>query len=97
MKKFVFLIAAITMMSCSQQEMKESVPSATADLKTKPSTRSYDDALRIAKDAIGMLENSKSTTRSNNKCRKIDLSESKVIMRDSKTRGESGDSDWVLP
>lgn len=96
MKKFVFLIAAITMMSCSQQEMKESVPSATADLKTKPSTRSYDDALRIAKDAIGMLENSKSTTRSNNKCRKIDLSESKVIMRDSKTRGESGDSDSLI-
>lgn len=83
MKKFVFLIAAITMMSCSQQEMKKSVPPTTADLKTKLGIRSYDDALAIARNAIGRLENKKSISRGINSSRKVDLTENKAIVRNN--------------
>lgn len=84
------------MMSCSQQEMTESVPSETANLKTKSGIRSYGEALKIAENAIGMLENPKASTRDAKHSRKIDFSASKFIMNKGKTRGDSNCSDSLI-
>lgn len=96
-KNLLFVLAAALMMAaCSKQEAIESAP-AIPTVKTYMSNmRSYEEALRIAENAIGMLEDSKSSTRSTENRRKIDLSENKVIMRDAKTRGESGASDSLI-
>ena len=96
MKKAFYLIVAIIMVACSKQKLSEQVPSKPSKQNIKLGIRSYDEALRIAENAIGMLEDSKSATRSGDKCRKIDISESKVILNNSKTRGESDDLDSLI-
>lgn len=96
-KNFLFVLAAVLMMAaCSKQESIESTPAIPTAKTSMSNMRSYEEALRIAENAIGMLEDSKSSTRSTEKCRKINLSENKVIMRDAKTRGESGASDSLI-
>lgn len=96
-KNFLFVLAAALMMAaCSKQESIESTPAIPTAKTSMSNMRSYEEALRIAENAIGMLEDSKSSTRSTEKCRKINLSENKVIMRDAKTRGESGASDSLI-
>ncbi len=96
MNRIIILIVAITLVACSKQELTEKVPSKPSKQVIKLGTRSYDEALKIAENAIGILENTKSTTRGNEKSRKIDLSESKVIMRDSQTRGVSDCIDTLI-
>lgn len=96
-KNIVFaFVAALVMAACTNQETIETAPAVPTAKTAQSNTRSYDEALKIAENAIGMLEDSKSTTRSGESCRKIDLSENKVIMRDAKTRGESDGSDSLI-
>lgn len=96
-KNIVFaFVAALVMAACSNQETIETAPAVPTAKTAQSNTRSYDEALKIAENAIGMLEDSNSTTRNGDKCRKIDLSDNKVIMRDAKTRGESDGSDSLI-
>lgn len=96
-KNIVFtFVAALVMAACTNQETIETAPAVPTAKTAHSNTRSYDEALKIAENAIGMLEDSNSTTRNGDKCRKIDLSDNKVIMRDAKTRGESDGSDSLI-
>lgn len=96
-KNIVFaFVAALVMAACTNQETIETAPAVPTAKTAQSNTRSYDEALKIAENAIGMLEDSKSTTRSGESCRKIDLSDNKVIMRDAKTRGELDGSDSLI-
>ncbi len=96
MKKALFVIVAITLVACSKQKLSEQAPSKLNKQEIRHTVRSYDEALKIAENAIDMLESSKSSTRSKEKCRKIDFTQNKVIMRDTKTRGDSITSDSLI-
>ena len=78
-KYFVFsFVVAFVMAACTNQETIETAPAVPTAKIAQNNIRSYDEALKIAQNAIGMLEDPKSTTRSDEKCRKIDFSENKV-------------------
>ena len=96
MKRIIILIVAITLVACSKQKLSEQAPSKLNKQEIRHTVRSYDEALKIAENAIDMLESSKSSTRSKKKCRKIDFTQNKVIMSEPKTRAELDDCDSLI-
>lgn len=95
-KLILTFVAVLTMTACSNQESIETAPVVPTVLKSKVGTRSYEDAVKIAENAISMLENSNTSTRSAENRRKIDFSENKVIVNDKKTRGDSEGIDSLI-
>ena len=63
-KLILTFVAVLTMTACSNQESIETAPVVPTVLKSKVGTRSYEDAVKIAENAISMLENSNTSTRS---------------------------------
>jgi len=98
MRKIILclFVAVFMMTACSNQETTESAQLIPTGVNTQSNTRSYEEALKIAENAIDMLESSKSSTRSEAKSRKIDFTQNKVIMHDTKTRGDSIISDSLI-
>lgn len=85
-----FVILLIT--ACTRQDGIETITTnSNNDIST---IRSYEEALKIAQDAIPILEK-KSTTRGKSKSRKIDLNENKVFKLDAKTRTQTSNDTLI--
>lgn len=92
--KNLSLLAVVSLMiACSNQEIVESAP--TEPNKSVNSIRSYAEALKIAQEAIPIL-NKEVTTRGESNNRKIDLSEKTVIKLDAKTRANNCSNDTLI-
>lgn len=92
--KYYFLLATILLMAaCSDHEAVEST--STNPSLSMNSIRSYAEALKIAQNAIPML-NGGLTTRSESNERKIDLSKREVIRLDAKTRTNNNANDTLI-
>ena len=88
------LLAVVSLMTaCSYQEIVESAP--TEPNKPVNSIRSYAEALKIAQEAIPIL-NKEATTRGESNNRKIDISEKTVIKLDIKTRAKNCSNDTLI-
>lgn len=92
--KYYFLFAAILLITaCSNHEKIDSTPTKTNMFVS--GIRSYAEALKIAQDAIPML-NGGATTRREFNDRKIDLSKKEVIKLDAKTRVNNNINDTLI-
>ena len=100
MKKLSFVLfttAIIMMAACSSQEFNDESPSSPPSSSISNKIRSYEDALKIAQASISMLNDSKSSTRGEINTRKIDLSNSKKVVKlDNKTRSDLGVNDTLI-
>lgn len=100
MKKLSFVLfttAIIMMAACSSQEFNDESPSSPPSSSICNKIRSYEDALKIAQASISMLNDSKSSTRGEINTRKIDLSNSKKVVKlDTKTRSDLGVNDTLI-
>lgn len=87
-RSIVAILATSVLFACTQEAM-DSLPqteSKTDDIKELPRHRTYEEALAIAQDAIGLLGES-STTRSG-KPRTVNTSEVQYILNTSATRSD---------
>jgi hypothetical protein len=92
-KIILLLVVVFLVTSCSNQETVESTP--TSSNKNVGSIRSYAEALKIAQEAIPLL-NKETTTRSESNNRKIDLNEKMVYKLDAKTRANNSCNDTLI-
>ena len=98
MKKGIISMMVIALMTaCTNQETIESVPVLTEQSTVNNNIRSYEDALKIAQASITMLDGYKSSTRGKLNSRKIDLDNSRnVIKYKNKTRSNLGINDTLI-
>lgn len=95
-KVILFFAVAIIIAACSNHEAIDSTPMIPIKSTTN-NIRSYEDALKIAQASISMLNDSKSSTRGELNTRKIDLDNSKKVVKlDNKTRSDLGVNDTLI-
>lgn len=98
-KVYYFLFAALSLASCSNEDAFETTDNNSTDVASILSTsetRSYDEALAIAKNAISMLEDSTNTTRSGEPSRTLDLANGVKTYRKNVTRTDGSVSNDPL-
>lgn len=93
-KNILLLAVVLAMTACSNQENVESTP--TFPHQSVSDIRSYAEALKIAQEAIPMLNDGSTTRSESSYSRKIDISKKEVIKIDAKTRGNSGINDTII-
>lgn len=100
MKKLSFVLfttAIIMMAACSSQEFNDESPSSPPSSSICNKIRSYEDALKIAQGSLSMLDDQKTSTRGESKTRKIDITNSKKVVKlDAKTRSNLGVNDTLI-
>ena len=95
-KVFFYLAVAIIIVACSNHESIDSVP-MTPIKSSVNNIRSYKDAIKIAQASISMLNDPKSSTRGELNTRKIDLDNSKKVIKiDAKTRFDLDINDTLI-
>ena len=95
-KVFFYLAVAIFIVACSNHESIDSVP-MTPIKSSVNNIRSYEDAMKIAQASISMLNDPKSSTRGESNTRKIDLDNSKKVVKlDAKTRSDLCINDTLI-
>lgn len=100
MKKLSFVLfttAIIMMAACSSQEFNDESPSSPPSSNISNKIRSYEDALKIAQGSLSMLDDQRTSTRGESKTRKIDITNSKKVVKlDAKTRSNLGVNDTLI-
>lgn len=95
-KVFIYLVMAIIIAACSNHEAIDSAP-MTPIKSSFNNIRSYEDAMKIAQASISMLNDPKSSTRGESNTRKIDLDNSKKVVKlDAKTRSDLCINDTLI-
>lgn len=92
-KLFIMFAAVILMAACTNEETFDSTPEQTAK-QALGDIRSYDEALQIAQNSISLLNNGEDTRASST--RKINLADSKAVLRDATTRSSDGGNDTLM-
>ena len=91
---FVTFAAIVMMTACTTNEAEFDLTSEQPAKQSLSDIRSYEEALQIAQNSISLL-NSGEATRSSS-IRKINLADSKVVMRNAGTRFSDGGSDTLM-
>lgn len=97
--KFGLLLASANfiMAACSDYDSNDINTSTRINTDFSNKIRSYEDALKIAQASISMLNDSKTSTRGVSNTRKIDLDNSKKVVKfDTKTRSDLGVNDTLI-
>lgn len=94
LKNLLLLAVVLAMTACSNQENVESTP--TKPHQSVSDIRSYAEALKIAQEALPMLNEGTTTRGESSSRRKIDLSKKEVIKIDAKTRANSSINDTII-
>ena len=93
--KSLLMLAAIVMMTaCTTNEDELGLSPEQPAKHSLSEMRSYEEALQIAQNSISLL-NSREATRASS-IRKINLADSKVVMRDAATRSSNGCNDTLM-
>ena len=98
-KVYYFLFAAMGLASCSNEDAlvpENNVSTGVTTSQLSIETRSYDEALAIAKNAISMLEDGDAATRSGEASRTIDLANGVKTYRQNVTRADGSVSNDPL-
>ena len=98
-KVYYFLFAAMGLASCSNEDALVPENNVSTEVTTSQlsiETRSYDEALAIAKNAISMLEDGDAATRSGEASRTIDLANGVKTYRQNVTRADGSVSNDPL-